>query len=180
MLERKEFEDWANSGDNSQEDALHALQYVKSLEAEAKKARETAYKKLEVTDRSKWQEQVDGFRIENASPVLAFSLSSDDLLLLEKTNPDLFHAVAKTGIRLDDNAKADLEEEKEKLDAREAEISALLESDRLAREPELINSPVTAQLLKSHGIEPEMKVVRKASWKVVAYKAPKDAKPESK
>ena len=170
MIEQKQFEDWAKSGDNSQEDALHALQFVKSLEAEAKKARETAYRKLEVTDRSKWAEQVDGFRIENASPVVAFSLPSSDLLLLEKTNPDLFHAVAQSGMKLDDKAREALEAEKESLDAREAEISALLESDRLAREPELINSPVTAQLLKSHGIEPEAKVVRKASWKVVAYK----------
>jgi hypothetical protein len=174
MLSKNEFDQWSKSGDNSQEDALHALQYVKELEAEAKKARETAYKKLEVTDRSKWKEEVDGFRIENASPVLTFSLSSEDLLLLEKTNPDLFHAVAQTGIKLDDKAKADLEAEKEDLDAREAEISALLESDRLAREPQLINSPVTAKLLKSHGIEPETKVVRKASWKVVAYKPKAD------
>ena len=70
--------------------------------------------------------------------------------------------------------REDLEAEKEQLDAREAEVSALLESDRLAREPQLINSPVTAKLLKSHGIEPEIKVVRKASWKVVAYKPKAD------
>ena len=110
----------------------------------------------------------------NDEDTRAVALMMDEAV--EKTNPDLFRAVAQSGIRLEDDVKAQLEEEKEKLDAREAEISALLESDRLAREPELINSPMTAQLLKSHGIEPEMKVVRKASWKVVAYKAPKDAK----
>ena len=175
MLSQKDFKEWSESGDNSQEDALHALQYVKQLEAEAKKAREIAYKKLEATDRSKWTEQVEGFRIENAQPVVSYALSSEDLLRIEKENPDLFHAVAQSGMRLDDKEKADLEAEKEQLDAREAEVSALLESDRLAREPELINSPFTAKLLKSHGIEPQVKVVRKASWKVVAFKekAPK-------
>lgn len=175
MLSQKDFKEWSESGDNSQEDALHALQYVKQLEAEAKKAREIAYKKLEATDRSKWTEQVEGFRIENAQAVVSYALSSEDLLRIEKENPDLFHAVAQSGMKLDDKEKADLEAEKEQLDAREAEVSALLESDRLAREPELINSPFTAKLLKSHGIEPQVKVVRKASWKVVAFKekAPK-------
>ena len=90
MLSQKDFKEWSESGDNSQEDALHALQYVKQLEAEAKKAREIAYKKLEATDRSKWTEQVEGFRIENAQPVVSYALSSEDLLRIEKENPDLF------------------------------------------------------------------------------------------
>lgn len=173
MIYNQDFERWQKGDDDSEEAAVSALQFVKELETEAKKAREAAYQKLDKIDISKWISHTGSQKVEKVAPTLSYSVSPERLLLLKKENPDLFSSVAQSGTALSPEARKKLEEEKEALDEREAEISALLESDRLSREPELLNTTLAAQLLKANGIEVETKVTRKGSWKLIANKAKK-------
>ena len=166
----KEFLDTQSFGNGSS--ALKALQTLKKLETLTKTMRNDIYEKLEEegVDRSV---TIGEFTIQKVKPQMVYSIPADKLLELKDENPDAFIAITKPSIELTDDERAELEAEQMELMAKEAEISARLENDRLAREPEIIDDIKTVQTVaKIAHIEIDEKVKVKGSYKVV--KAKKD------
>lgn len=160
-------------GINDVKEALYTLQSFQQLEKYVKEGREKIYKLLEA--KGIGSTEVEGFKIEKSKPTIAYSIPSDKLLSIKNSNPDLFSAITKPGILLSDDEKEALEAEQATLMVKEAEISDRLNSDELARTPQIIdNTDVVEALIKPLGIEMDEKVTRKGCYKVVKAKAKAD------
>ena len=152
------------------EKALKALQSIKAIETLAKEMRTEVYSKLE-------EENVDetvvvgDYKIEKTKPSLIYSISTADLLKLKIDNPSAFNAIAKPSLALEDNEREILKAQQIELVAKEAEIAERLESDRLSREPEIIdNIEIVKAIAKIANLTVDEKVKVKGSYKVVKNK----------
>ena len=162
-----------HDGIKDAKEALFVLQSFQMMEKYVKDMRESVYQLLE--NKGIGTTEIDGYKIEKTKPTVSYSLPSSVLLGIKEENPDLFTAIAKPGILLTDEDKEKLEAEQAELLLKESEISDRLNSDNLARNPEIIDNPEVVQaLIKPMGLSLDEKITRKRCYKVVKAKAKKE------